>query len=75
MSFFFKIGLFRYDRLFDYAEKLQNEQAKEVVIKHRNIFNGEVQQLLEKRNKKRFKDGHLTYPYLLPKWITNGVQN
>nr|BAK20442.1 lipoxygenase [Actineria villosa] len=71
---FFKIGTFRYDKIFDYADKLQDSKAKEIVSAHKLKLDKDVQQELEKRNKERLDEGHLTYPYLLPKWITNGVQ-
>ena len=74
LSFFFKIGTLRYDRLFDYAEKLQDPTAKAIVAAHKLNLDNEIQTKLEKRNKKRLDEGHLTYPYLLPKWIPNGVQ-
>ena len=74
VSFLFKIGTFRYDRILDYADKLQDKKAKALITKYKSKLDGEIEEILEKRNKERLKQGHLTYPYLQPKWLPNGVQ-
>ncbi|KAK3741230.1 hypothetical protein QZH41_017138 [Actinostola sp. cb2023] len=72
--FFFKIGTFRYDRIFDYADKLQDARAKAIITRYKRKMDGPIEAMLEERNRKRLRQGHLTYPYLQPKWLPNGVQ-
>lgn len=68
------LGTFRYDSLFDYSDKLDDNQAGEVVFDHFLRLHHEVNPVLLARNEKRLAKGHLTYPYFLPRWLPNGVQ-
>ena len=68
------LSVFRYDSLFDYSGELEDPLAREVVYKHHCKLVKKIQPKLERRNKRRFHEGHLTYPYLLPRWLPNGVQ-
>lgn len=68
------LASFRYDTLFDYYNDLEGEAAKRIVNTHYNRLMGDVQRDLEDENRKRLANGDLTYPYYLPKWMTNGIQ-
>eukprot|EP00794_Sanderia_malayensis_P009589 gene9589-10576_t len=67
------LGIIRYDVMFDYSKTLQDVKAKNLVLDYYNKMMTEVQPVIEARNKKRFTDGHLTYPYLEPKWLPNSI--
>jgi hypothetical protein len=68
------LSSFRYDRLFDYAEYLNDPKGREVVFRYFSRLNQVVEPLLEDRNKMRLAQGHLTYPYMQPRWLPNGIQ-
>lgn len=70
----FSLTNYRYDSLFDYGSQLPDKRGRDVISKWFNFLQRRVQPSLEKRNQNRFKGDHLTYPYLLPRWIPNGVQ-
>jgi hypothetical protein len=74
VSFSKTLGSYRYDRLFDYGKNLDDMKGKAVVVRYFDRLNQVVEPLLAKRNKLRLTCGHLTFPYLLPKWVPNGVQ-
>ncbi|KAL9951788.1 hypothetical protein ACROYT_G044515 [Oculina patagonica] len=65
---------YRFDSLFDYGSQLSDKPGREVVVKWFNFLQQSLQPHLEKRNLHRLKKGHLTYPYLLPRWVPNGIQ-
>ncbi len=65
---------YRFDSLFDYGSQLPDKAGREVVVKWFNFLQQTLQPYLEKRNLRRLKEGHLTYPYLLPRWVPNGIQ-
>ncbi|KAJ7321448.1 hypothetical protein OS493_035022 [Desmophyllum pertusum] len=65
---------YRYDSLFDYGSQLPDKPGREVISKWYNYLQRRVQPYIEKRNKDRLEKGHLTYPYLLPRWVPNGIQ-
>ena len=67
------IGLFHYDTLFDYYEELSNPDASKVVRDSYNHLKDVISPELKRRNRVRFRNGHLTYPYLEHSWIPNGV--
>lgn len=67
------LGSLRLDRLFDYGARLSDQASSVIVLKHYNGLHSAVKRLLEKRNKQRFQDGYLTYPYLSPAWIPNSI--
>jgi hypothetical protein len=66
------LGTFRYDRLFDYGEFLDDPEARQVLYRHFSVLTEEVEPLLNERD--RLRDGHLTYPYMSPRWLPNGIQ-
>jgi len=68
------LASFRYDTLFDYHDKLDDEEAKKIVRKYYNRLRETVQPDLEREDKKRLANGDLTYPYYLPSWMPNGIQ-
>jgi len=71
---FGSLGLLRLDRLFDYGPFLNDERGREVLYKHHTQLQKTMEPLLDKRNKKRYEAGFLTYPYFLPRWLPNGIQ-
>ena len=67
-------GAMQYDMLFDYYEQLRDPRASEVVKKYYNYIKDVISPELKERNKWRFSEGHLTYPYLEHYWLPNGIQ-
>eukprot|EP00795_Rhopilema_esculentum_P006097 gene6097-11484_t len=67
------LGTMRYDRLFDYSESVDDAQTKLLLIRYYDQMTKEVQPMLEARNKKRYAEGQLTYPYMEPKWLPNSI--
>ncbi|KAL9986386.1 hypothetical protein ACROYT_G000525 [Oculina patagonica] len=67
------LGSLRIDRLFDYGSQLTEQGGRMIVLKHYNRLHSAVKPLLDKRNKERFQEGYLTYPYLSPAWIPNSI--
>lgn len=67
------LGSLRIDRLFDYGAQLTEQGGRMIVLKHYNRLHATVKPLLDKRNKQRFQEGYLTYPYLSPAWIPNSI--
>ena len=65
---------YRFDALFDYGSQLPDEGAREVISKWFNFLQRSVQPYIERRNRYRLAEGHLSYPYLQPRWIPNGIQ-
>ncbi|KAL9951790.1 hypothetical protein ACROYT_G044517 [Oculina patagonica] len=65
---------YRFDTLFDYGSQLPDKPAREVISKWFNYLQRGVQPHIEKRNRERIAKDHLSYPYLLPRWIPNGIQ-
>ena len=68
------LSSYRFDRLFDYGSKLKHDKAKDVVKYYKHQLEIDVEPKLADRNKARLQQGHLTYPYLQPSWMTNGIQ-
>ncbi|EDO45753.1 predicted protein [Nematostella vectensis] len=62
-----------YDTLFDYGKELNDARARSVVTKHSADLNGWILKTIEKRNRKRYEQNHLSYPYLVPGWIANSI--
>ncbi|XP_078383880.1 polyunsaturated fatty acid 5-lipoxygenase-like isoform X2 [Oculina patagonica] len=73
-SFTNSLATFRYDTLYDYGNELWDKKAKEVVNRYHSHLMEVVQRDLEAENRKRLYNGDLTYLYLLPKWLPNGIQ-
>ena len=59
--------------MFDYSNDLQDAKAKYLVKGYYDKMMKEIQPVLEQRNKQRYADGHLTYPYMEPKWLPNSI--
>ncbi|KAK3750756.1 hypothetical protein QZH41_009317 [Actinostola sp. cb2023] len=68
------LSSYRFDRLFDYGSSLRHSKAKDIVKYHKHKLEIDVEPKLAERNKARLQQGHLTYPYLQPSWMTNGIQ-
>ena len=68
------VALYHYDELFDYFAKLKDSSAREAVRFYYHHLKYAISPRLKYENFKRFKDGHLTYPYLQHSWVTNGIQ-
>ncbi|XP_068671925.1 polyunsaturated fatty acid 5-lipoxygenase-like isoform X2 [Montipora foliosa] len=68
------LASFRFDSLFDYGNELQDIKAVNIINRHYEDLMLRVQPHLQKTNQERKKIGDLTYPYLIPRWIPNGVQ-
>ncbi len=69
------LAAMRYDKLFDYHPSLQDKEAAQLVAKYYDYLMGPVLKELKSRNKKRFSDGHLTYPYFEPEWLPNSIHS
>lgn len=68
------VGTYHYDMLFDQYKELTDSRASEVVKKYYNYVQDTIDPMLKKRNNRRFREGHLTYPYLEHYWLPNGIQ-
>lgn len=68
------LASFRFDSLFDYGNELQDIEAVNIVNRHYQDLMRIVQPQLQETNRKRKDNGDLTYPYMIPRWIPNGVQ-
>ena len=68
------LSVLRYDSLFDYSSELEDPLAREIVYKYHCKLIRTTQPKIERKNKRRLQEGHLTYPYLIPRWLPNGVQ-
>ncbi|XP_078370774.1 polyunsaturated fatty acid 5-lipoxygenase-like [Oculina patagonica] len=68
------VGTYHYDELFDYSEQLNNPTARQVVRFYYYYLKYAISPRLKFRNYRRFRDGHLTYPYLQHSWLPNGIQ-
>lgn len=68
------VGIYHYDELFDYFEKLKDPSARGVVRFYYHYLKYAISPRLKYENYKRFKDGHLTYPYLQHSWVPNSIQ-
>lgn len=73
-SFAATLASYRQDSLFDYAKHLKHGKGRDVVSRYYNHLKDVVDPLLEKRNQDRLAAGHLTYPYMQPRWVTNSIQ-
>ena len=68
------LATFRFDKLFDYGAELVDKRAGALIKLHYYRLAWSVEAQLKLRNKIRFARGQLTFPYLLPSWLPNGVQ-
>ncbi|KAL9986134.1 hypothetical protein ACROYT_G000222 [Oculina patagonica] len=67
------LAAMHYDSLFDFVARLPDKKGRLVVQKYYNYLQGYVTSTIQKRNVKRFDEGHLPYPYFLPAWIANSI--
>ncbi|XP_068671930.1 polyunsaturated fatty acid 5-lipoxygenase-like isoform X2 [Montipora foliosa] len=74
-SFANGLASFRFDSLFDYGNELRDIKAVNIINRHYEDLMLRVQTHMQQTNEEREKIGDLTYPYLIPRWIPNGVQN
>ncbi|KAJ7340313.1 hypothetical protein OS493_003046 [Desmophyllum pertusum] len=74
-SAFLALGSLRIDALFDYGNELQDTEAGNLVNSFYGYLMGVVQPRMQELNQKRKKRGYLTYPYFIPEWLPNGVQD
>lgn len=74
LSLVSELSSFRMDRLFDYGSKLETSEGKKIVDFYKLKLETAIEPVLAKRNKDRLEEGHLTYSYMQPSWLTNGIQ-
>jgi len=67
------LGTMRYDKMFDYSNLIEEGRGKLLVDRYFQQMSKEIQPILQKRNEQRLAQGHLTYPYLEPKWLPNSI--
>ncbi|XP_068761819.1 polyunsaturated fatty acid 5-lipoxygenase-like [Montipora capricornis] len=68
------LGLYRFDSLFEYGNELEDQKAAELINRYYGKLMNDVQPRMQKENQKRIDGGDLSYPYFIPKWLTNGIQ-
>ena len=73
-SFSNALALFRFDSLFDYGNELRDPEAVKLVNGYYTYLMNVIQPHMQEKNRKRKEDGYLTYPYLIPRWLPNGIQ-
>jgi len=60
--------------LFDYGNNLEDIKALNLINDYYSYLLYEVQPEMQEVNEERKKRGDRTYPYLIPRWIPNGIQ-
>ena len=73
-SFHNSLGSFRFDSLFDYGNELKDIKAVNLVNGYYSYLMQIVQPRMQEVNRKRKENDDLTYPYLIPRWLPNGIQ-
>ena len=73
-SFSNSLALYRLDTLFDYGNNLEDIKAVNLINEYYSYLMYEVQPKMQEVNEERKERGDLTYPYLIPRWIPNGIQ-
>ena len=73
-SFSNALALYRFDSLFDYGNELRDPKAVKLVNSYYISLMNDVQPDMQEKNRKRKEKGFLTYPYLIPRWLPNGIQ-
>lgn len=68
------VGAYHYDTLFDYYDELSDPEARKCLRFYCYYLKYTISQTLKNRNDRRFRKGHLTYPYLQCPWLPNGIQ-
>ena len=71
---FNNLGSLRFDSLFDYGNELDDTKAVNLVNKYYCHLMDHIQSYLQHKNRWREKNGLLTYPYFIPRWLPNGIQ-
>ena len=66
------LGSIRYDKLFDYSDKLEDPKARYLVKRYYKKIKG-ISRVTKVKNKQRIKDGHLAYPYFLADLMPNSI--
>ncbi|XP_031573741.1 allene oxide synthase-lipoxygenase protein-like [Actinia tenebrosa] len=66
------IGSIHLDQLFDYYNKIEDEQGKVLVQKFYDDLDNLSKKILDD-NDQRVRDGFLPYPYFLPGYVTNSI--
>ncbi|CAH3169166.1 unnamed protein product, partial [Porites evermanni] len=73
-SFSNSLALYRFDTLFDYGNNLEDIKAVNLINEYYSYLMYNVQPKMQEVNEERKERGDLTYPYLIPRWIPNGIQ-
>ncbi|XP_078378230.1 polyunsaturated fatty acid 5-lipoxygenase-like isoform X2 [Oculina patagonica] len=73
-SFSNSLGTFRFDTLFDYGNELDDRKAVNLVNGYYSYLMHVVQPHMQEENRKRQEKDDLTYIYLIPRWLPNGIQ-
>ena len=73
-SFSSALASYRFDTLFDYGNDLKDIRAAKLLNRYFGHLINVVQPKMQETNRQRKDDGDLTYPYLIPRWLPNGVQ-
>ncbi|XP_074609019.1 allene oxide synthase-lipoxygenase protein-like isoform X2 [Acropora palmata] len=73
-SFTNSLALYRFDTIFDYGNNLQETRAVKLLNQYFGHLMNVVQPEMQLKNQQRKEDGDLTYPYLIPRWLPNGIQ-
>ncbi|XP_078349100.1 polyunsaturated fatty acid 5-lipoxygenase-like isoform X3 [Oculina patagonica] len=72
-SFSNSLATFRFDSLFDYGNELEDSKAVNLVNGFYSYLMHVVQPRMQEENRKRKENDDLTYPYLIPRWLPNGI--
>ena len=73
-AFGISLAAFRLDSFIDYGNELQDNKAANLINGYYSYLMNVVQPRMQEMNRQRKEEGYLTYPYLIPRWIPNGVQ-
>lgn len=73
-SFTNALALYRFDTIFDYGNNLQETRAVKLLNQYFGHLMNVVQPEMQLKNQQRKDNGDLTYPYLIPRWLPNGIQ-
>jgi len=73
-SFANTLSLYRYDTIFDYGNNLNDTRAVKLLNRYFSRLMNDIQPEMQDTNEQRKINGSLTYPYLIPRWLPNGIQ-
>ena len=68
------LALYRFDTIFDYGNNLKETRAVKLLNQYFGYLMNVVQPEMQLKNQQRKDNGDLTYPYLIPRWLPNGIQ-